>query len=184
MLKLFGGKWSRAAIVQWYLEELQVPYSFEIVDLEVQAHLKPEFLAINPMGRVPAIADEGFVLWESAAILLYLAEKYGRLETLAQRAIASQWVMFAYTTLSDSLFNPMIREKEMPRSLGALSEILAQKSFLVGDELGVTDIAVVSVLAYAAMMAKIDYDAFPVISAYVQRLSERPAFQTAMRPQA
>ncbi|MEE3716569.1 glutathione S-transferase family protein [Tumidithrix elongata RA019] len=178
MLKLYGGKRSRASIVQWYLEEIQVPYDFETLDMQAGEHLKPEFLAINPMGKVPAIADEGFNLWESGAILLYLAEKYGHLaDSLEQRAIATQWVMFANSTLSTGLFTEAVREKEMPRLLGALSQILAEKPFLGGDTLTVADIAVGAVLAYAPMMLSITFNDYPVIAAYVQRLSERPAFQ-------
>jgi glutathione S-transferase len=78
MLKLYGGARSRASIVQWYLEELGVPYEFVLLNMmEKGEHLQPEFLAINPMGKVPAIVDGDFKLWESGAILLYLAQKHG-----------------------------------------------------------------------------------------------------------
>ena len=88
MLKLYGGALSRASIVQWYLEELQVPYEYVQLDMHAEAHKQPEFLAINPMGRVPAIVDGDFQLWESGAILLYLAEKYGKISSdLEQRTI-------------------------------------------------------------------------------------------------
>jgi glutathione S-transferase len=78
MLKLYGGARSRASIVQWYLEELEVPYEFVKLDMQAGEHLKPEYLAINPVGKVPAIVDGDFQLWESGAILLYLADKYGK----------------------------------------------------------------------------------------------------------
>lgn len=74
MLKLYGGARSRASIVQWYLEELGIPYEFVLLDMQAGEHLLPEFLAINPIGKVPAIADGNFTLWESGAILLYLAD--------------------------------------------------------------------------------------------------------------
>jgi glutathione S-transferase len=77
MLKLYGGERSRASIVQWYLEELNVPYEFILLDMQAGEHRQPEFLAINPIGKVPAIQDDDFILWESGAILLYIAEKYG-----------------------------------------------------------------------------------------------------------
>lgn len=76
MLKLYGGARSRASIVQWYLEELGVPYEFVMLDLQTGEHLKPEYLAINPVGKVPAIADGDFQLWESGAIFMkQLAER-------------------------------------------------------------------------------------------------------------
>lgn len=57
MLKLYGGARTRAWIVQWYLEELEVPYEFVLLDMQVGAQTEPEFLAINPIGKVPAIVE-------------------------------------------------------------------------------------------------------------------------------
>ncbi|MFM7372281.1 MAG: glutathione S-transferase N-terminal domain-containing protein, partial [Sphaerospermopsis kisseleviana] len=57
MLKLYGGAFSRASIVQWYLEELQVPYEFILLDMKAGEHRQPEYLEINPIGKVPAIMD-------------------------------------------------------------------------------------------------------------------------------
>ena len=105
MLKLYGGALTRAFIVEWYLEELAVPYEFVRLDMQTSAHLKPEFLTINPMGKLPAIEDGNFKLWESGAILLYLAEKYDQLpESLEQRAEISQWIFFANATLIPGIF--------------------------------------------------------------------------------
>lgn len=58
MLKLYGGARSRASIVQWYLEELGVPYEFVMLDMQAGEHRQPEFLTINPIGKVPAIEME------------------------------------------------------------------------------------------------------------------------------
>jgi len=71
VLKLYGGARSRASIVKWYLEEIGVPYEFVMLDMQAGAHLGPEYLEINPIGKVPAIVDGDFKLWESGAILLY-----------------------------------------------------------------------------------------------------------------
>ena len=90
MLKLYGGVRTRAFIVQWYLEELGVPYEFVLLDLEAGEHRQPEFLAINPMGKVPAIVDGEFPLWESGAILLYIAEKYGQIPDSLERIASAQ----------------------------------------------------------------------------------------------
>ena len=70
-MKLYGGAQSRAAIVRWYLEELGIPYEFVLLDMKAGEHRQPDFLGINPMGKVPAITDGEFKLWESGAILLY-----------------------------------------------------------------------------------------------------------------
>ena len=91
MIKLYGGVFSRAAIVKWYLEEMQIPYEFVLVDLQAHVHLQPEYLSIQPFGKVPAIVDGDFVLWESGAILIYLAQKYDKaLDTPEKQAIVNQ----------------------------------------------------------------------------------------------
>ena len=63
MLKLYGGARSRASIVQWYLEELSVPYEFVLLDMAAGEHKALEYLAINPIGKVPAIEDGELKLW-------------------------------------------------------------------------------------------------------------------------
>lgn len=181
MLKLYGGARSRASIVKWYLEELAIPYEFVLLDMPAGEHLKPEFLAINPMGKVPAIADGDFYLWESGAILLYLAEKYDKTNfSLEQRATSAQWTLFANSTLATGVFIEANREREMPKLLTALDKILAQQPYLLGEEFSVADVAVGSMLAYIPIMLKLDLSAYANVMTYMQRLGERPAFQKAM----
>lgn len=179
MLKLYGGARSRASIVQWYLEELEIPYDFVLLDMRAGAHKEPEFLVINPMGKVPAIVD-GFKLWESGAILLYLAEKYGKMTSLEQRAEFIQWVLFANATLGPGIFVEASRERETPRLLNPLNQIFEQQTFLVGEHFSVADVAVGSTLAYIPMMLKLDLSAYPSVVNYIKRMSERPAFQKAI----
>lgn len=107
MIKLYGGKRSRAAIVQWYLEELALSYEFVLLDMEAGEHRQSAFLAINPMGKVPALVDGELTLWESGAILLYLADKYGSCTSLTveQRARLNQWILFANATLGPGVFS-------------------------------------------------------------------------------
>ena len=178
MLKLYGGARSRASIIQWYLEEIGVPYEFILLDMTAGEHLKPEFLAINPIGKVPAIIEGDFKLWESGAILLYLAEKQGKLpESIEERAEIYQWVLFGNATLGTGIFIEANREKETPRLLNPLNELLTKQPFLMGNELNVADIAVGSILAYIPMMLQLDLSPYPAVLEYIKRLTERPAFQ-------
>jgi glutathione S-transferase len=177
MLKLYGGARSRASIVQWYLEELGVPYEFVMLDMMAGEHRQPAFLAINPMGKVPAMVDGDLHLWESGAILLYLAEKYGNSSTLEQRAEFAQWVVFANATLGPGIFVEASREKEMPRLFAPLNERLTHQAFMMGETFTVVDAAVGSILAYMPIMLKIDFAGYPALQAYVKRIAERPAFQ-------
>ena len=177
LLKLYGGTRSRASLVQWYLEEIEVPYEFVTLDLQAGEQRQADYLAINPMGKVPAIADGEFTLWESGAILLYLAEKYDRLpESLEGRAQISQWVVFANATLSESLSNKENREGR-ERLLQPLDERLGRQTFLTGEEFTVADVAAGSLLAYASLVFGMDLNPYPHVSSYVGRLCDRPAFQ-------
>jgi glutathione S-transferase len=181
MLKLYGGARSRASIIQWCLEELEVPYEFVMLDMQAGEHLQPEYLKINPMGKVPAIVDGDLQLWESGAILLYLADKYGKTPlSPEERGKFSQWVLFANATLGPGIFVEANREREMPRLLTPLNEIFERQSFLLGDEFSVADVAVGSILSYIPIMLKLDLSAYPGVLNYMQRISERPAFQKSI----
>lgn len=181
MLKLYGGARSRASIVQWYLEELSLPYEFILLDMAAGQHQEPEYLAINPMGKVPAIEDGKIKLWESGAILLYLAEKYDQPQiSFPERSIWSQWVLFANSTLATGLFVEASREREVPKLLTALSKILDQTPYILGAEFTVVDVAVGSILAYVPMMLPIDLSPYPIILDYIKRITERPAFQNTI----
>ncbi|MEG4058482.1 MULTISPECIES: glutathione S-transferase family protein [unclassified Microcoleus] len=181
MLKLYGGARSRASIVKWYLEEIGVPYEFVMLDMQAGEHLQPEYLEINPIGKVPAIVDGDFKLWESGAILLYLAQKYGKMpDNLEQQAQIVQWITFANATLGPGIFTEASRDRETPKLLKPLNEIFEKQPFLMGDEFGVADAAVGSMLAYIPMMLKLDLSAYPAVVDYIKRITERPAFKSAI----
>ena len=181
MLKLYGGARSRASIVQWYLEELGVPYEFVLLDMQAGEHRQPAYLGINPMGKVPAIVDGDFQLWESGAILFYLAQKYGNLPSSPEeQGKVLQWIIFANATLGPGIFVEANREREMPRLMTPLNQILEKQPFLLGDQLSVADIAVGSILAYIPIMLKLDLSEYPAVVDYMKRISERPAFQKAI----
>jgi glutathione S-transferase len=181
MLKLYGGARSRASIVHWYLEELAIPYEFVKLDMQAGEHLKPDYLAINPFGKVPAIVDGDFQLWESGAILLYLADKYSKTPlSFQERAVFSQWVLFGNSTLATGVFVETNREREMPRLLTPLNEIFSKQPFLLGNEFTVADVAVGSILSYIPVMLKLDLSSYPAVLNYMKQLSERPAFQKSI----
>ena len=146
-LKLYGSARSRASIVQWYLEELELPYEFVTLDMQTGEHRQPAFFEINPFGKVPALVDGDLKLWESGAILLYLCDRYGKVE-MNDRAIAAQWILFANATLGPGVFGEENREREMPRLMQPLDEIFGKRGFIAGDRFTVSDVAVGAILAY------------------------------------
>ncbi|PHJ65266.1 glutathione S-transferase [Nostoc linckia z18] len=178
MLKLYGGARSRASIVHWYLEELEIPYEFVKLDMQAGEHLQPEYLKINAFARVPAIVDGDFQLWESGAILLYLAEKYEKVPvSLEERAVIYQWVLFANSTLSTAIVVETNRDRQLSRLLSTLNEIFSKQPFLLGNEFTVADVAVGSILNYIPMILKLDFSPYPAVSNYMKQLADRPAFQ-------
>ena len=180
-LKLYGGVKTRTPMVQWYLEELGIPYEYISLNVSAGENRKPEYLAINPMGKVPAILDGNLKLWESGAILLYLAEKYQKKPTsLEQSAQVMQWVFFANATLSPALFLEEKRKTETPRLLAVLNQILENKLFLVGNNLTAADIAVVSYLYYAKNLVSVNYSQYPAINFYLDTMAVRPAFKNTL----
>ncbi len=185
MLKLYGGARSRASIIQWYLEELGIIYEFVMLDMQAGEHIQPEYLKINPIGKVPAIVNGNFQLWESGAILLYLADKYSKTQlSPEERAVLSQWVLFANATLGPGIFGEANREREMPRLLTPLNNIFEKQPFLLGNEFSVADVAVGSILSYIPIMLKLDLSSYPAVLDYIKRMSERPAFQKSIGKRA
>ncbi|MEZ5568898.1 MAG: glutathione S-transferase N-terminal domain-containing protein [Halioglobus sp.] len=72
MITIHHSPMSRSTRVVWFCEEIGLPYALETVEMFSDAMKRPEYLAVNPLGKVPAIEDDGFVLWETSAILQYL----------------------------------------------------------------------------------------------------------------
>ncbi|VEP17112.1 Glutathione S-transferase [Hyella patelloides LEGE 07179] len=178
MLKLYGGSRSRASIVQWYLEELDVPYEFVLLDMANGEHLQPDFQQINPMGKVPAIIDGDFKLWESGAILLYLGEKHGQMpSSLTEKSIIQQWVLFANSTLATGLFVEASREKETPQLLNPLNQLFTDQPYILGTDFTVADVEVGSVLAYVPTMLPLDLSPYPQVLEYIKRICARPVWQ-------
>lgn len=181
MIKLYGGARSRASIVRWYLEELGIPYEFVLLNMATGEHLQTEYLKINPFGKVPAIVDGDFRLFESGAILLYLNQKYSQTKlSLEQQAIYTQWTLFANATIGPGIFNESSRERELPKLMNPLNQTLSSHPYLLGDEFTVVDVAVGSILNYIPLLLKLDLSAYPAIANYIKLLSARPAFKKGM----
>jgi len=181
MIKLYGGARSRASLVQWYLEELNLPYQFVLLDMSKGEHLQEPFLSLNPFGKVPVLVDGDFKIWESGAILIYIAQKYGHLaESPEITGEVTQWVLFANATLGPGIFNEITRAKELPRLMTPLNELLAKQPYILGEEFTVVDVAVGSMLAYIPMLLKIDLKDYPAIVEYMAKISARPAFIKAI----
>ncbi|MEL6928759.1 MAG: glutathione S-transferase family protein [Cyanobacteria bacterium J06600_6] len=176
-LVLYGGERSRSQVVAWYLEELNIDYQYQKLDLSAGDNQQPEYLAINPMGKVPALVDGDFSIWESGAILWYVANKYEKLPSdLTIQSETMQWILFANSTLGNGLFLEDRREQEMPRLLTPLNEILETNSYLMGKKFTVADVAVSFYLYAAKIRFNLEWQEYPFLNDYLKRIIQREAF--------
>jgi glutathione S-transferase len=182
--------------VLWALEETGLPYRVHPLDFERGELKRPEYTRVQPFGKIPAIEDDGFALFESAAIVLYLAQKSGKLLppslNLQGRALAAQWAFAAVNTVEPPLnelfvldhfaaeqawakeHRPAVVEMAKAR-LASLEAVLASRSYLLGDEFSAPDILMTTVLRLAQHSDL--FRATPRIAAYKARCEERPAWR-------
>jgi glutathione S-transferase len=198
-VKIYGVPRSRAFRTLWLAKELGLDYENVMIDFAGGGTRQPDYLAINPNARVPAIDDNGFVLWESMAINLYLAKKYG-LGTLYPRDLEGeartwQWSFWGMTELErhvlTTMFNRAIypedkrdaaaadaAEKELQHPLGVLDATVAKAPYLIGDDFTVADLNVAAILSWARP-ARIDFGKFPKAADWLSRCALRPAAKAA-----
>src|SRR5262249_53307767 len=167
-LKIYGVARSRAARVLWMAKELGLDYEHIKVDFATGETRSPAHLALNPNGHVPVIDDDGLILWESMAINLYLAKKYGMgalyPSHLEDEARAWQWSIWGMTEVERPLLTAMMNrmvypedkrdlaaadaaEKTLAQPLGVLDGALAGTPYLLGGDFTVADLNVASILA-------------------------------------
>lgn len=183
-LQLYGNQGSRSPLVNWYLEEIKTPYT--LIDIWAD----PSARESNPhtSGQIPALRDEGGVeVFESGAILLYLADKYGGLDTPAKRSAAYKWVVWANATLDPAVFKEVNGkvvgtglQGATPRVIAVLEQVLSRSNWLVDDTFSVSDVGVGSYLLYAAQFfPNVDLTRYPAIASYMKRCAQRPAYAVA-----
>jgi glutathione S-transferase len=193
MLKFYGTSKSRAARSLWALEELGVKY--EQVATPVPQAKSPEHLRINPNGHIPVIDDNGTVIWESMAINLYLAEKYGKGSlwpaSVEDHGHAYQWSFFGMTEVEGHLMSLLTQriflpadqrdEKVAQRAIDALKApltvldgALKGREYLLGSSFSIADLNLAAVLSFA-LLAKLDMSATPTAQAWLQKCLGRDA---------
>ena len=197
MIKLYGITASRAFRSLWALEEVGTEY--ELIPTSFAGDSKkPDYLAINPNGRIPALVDGDVTLFESMAINLYLAKKYdGGLQPkgLDDEARAIQWSFWAMTEVEPPLMKVLMNRAFLPEDqrvpaeaeagaqgmqapLGVLDRVLADRPFLLGDTFSIADLNVASVLSVAAF-CKFDYSTFTNVKRWADACMSRPALARA-----
>jgi len=199
-LKLYHQARTRSARVRWLLAELGVPYDLETVDVLSGAGRRPDYLKIHPHGFVPALEDDGTVLIESAAICMYLVDRYGGgrfapAPGTIERGKYYEWmvyvpatadpetetIMFHTVFLPESHRLPQLVERSKKRWRTKIEPRYAaaveHSTFILGDTFTAADVMVASSLAWAQMAGVLGND--PRIARYFAKLSERPGFRDA-----
>ena len=179
--------------VLWALEELGLPYRLHPLDFSKGELKAPEYTRIQPFGQIPAIDDEGFRLFESGAIVLYLAEKAGKLLPTGakERALAAQWTFSAVNSIEPAfvqLFSidhfsadePWAKARrpalvqQVEARLATLDGLLARRKYILGDEFSAPDILMSHELRLVQHTDLLR--AAPNVAAYKERCETRPAW--------
>ena len=190
-ITLYFARASRGFIPRWLLEELGIDYRVETLDLKAGEQKRPAFLAVNPMGKVPALTDGAVVVTEAAAICLYLADRYGY-GSLAPRVDAPargpylRWSLFASAVVEPALWLDEPRDPKAASGrgwgdreavVGALRGALTPGPWLLGDAFSAADVVLGSTVSFALLNARLPPE--PVFAAYRARMDERPAHKRA-----
>lgn len=199
MIVFYGSPMSSAGRTHWMLEELGVPYEYKRISIREGDNKKPEFLKINPGGKIPCIQDGDVILTESMAINFYLAEKYGKglmPADLVERARVYEWSFWAISNVQPLfitiLQNTMVKPEPerdskaaeaaralIPPYLTFLNDALAGKDYLVGTQFTVADINAASVIGLGAFIG-VDVGAYSNVQAWINRVQGRPAFAKSL----
>ena len=202
MIDLYTWATPNGRKVSIMLEEVGLPYMVHPVNIGQGEQFAPEFLAINPNGKIPAIVDPDgpyggpLSLFESGAILIYLAEKTGRLlpQDARARAVTLQWLMFQMGGVGPMFGQAFHFVKfapepvpygikrytdEMHRLLGVLDKRLLEAEYLAGIDYTIADVATYPWVAATARL-DVDLDHYPNLRRWVTAIAARPAVEKGM----
>jgi glutathione S-transferase len=191
-LMIYGMPQSRAARCLWMARELGVAHVNDPVHFQ-KTRESPALFGANPNQRIPALVDGAFSLFESLAINLYLAKKYGagtgfESPSLEHEALVTQWSFWAMTELEKPLLGLLMaafgrddgrgdeHRAALVRPLKVLNDHLAGRAWIVGTAFGTADLNVAAVLSWA-LPGKVDLSPWPRVAEWLGRCTGRAAFK-------
>ncbi|HEY1726100.1 MAG TPA: glutathione S-transferase family protein [Steroidobacteraceae bacterium] len=186
---------SRARMVHWMLEEVGAPYRIEIIDLQKGEQRQPKFLAINPMGKLPAITHRGTTITETGAICAYLADAFPKAALAPPtddpaRGTYLRWMFFGAGCVDTALMDRML-ERPVPERTSALGygryedfvatleKALTPGPYILGDRISAADIYLGAQIGFGLMIKALEPT--PKFSGYSALLTARPAYQRAQQ---
>jgi len=198
-IRLHFAPGTRAVRVRWLLEEIGVPYDLHVVSLWRGSHKRKDYLAIHPLGKVPALEIDGTIVFESLGICLYLADRFAGaglappVTDMKCRASYCTWMAFSAGTLEPAILEQVRARKAEERGAASVSlgpaltpfdsvaaymeRHLAEQPFLLGDRMTAADIMNGSLIAWAREIGLLD--GRQAIQAWVANLAARPAYSLA-----
>ena len=191
-LTLYHSPRSRSGVALWMLEELGQPYDIHLLNMEKGQNREAAYLAINPMGKVPALKHGDVVVTETAAICLYLAERFpkaglGVAIDDPRRGQFLKWLFFAPSCIEPAILDRMLKREGGPRRqlgwgdlesvMSVLGAALERGPYLLGEQFTAADVIVGGGLRWAIMAKAVPDN--PAFGAYAQRVGSRPAAQRA-----
>lgn len=192
-LVLYHAVPSRGVIVRWMLEEVGEPYEVRLLNLKAGDQLKPEYLAVNPMGKVPALVHKGTVLTESAAICCYLADafpKAGLAPAIGdpRRGPYLKWLFYGPSCVEPAMTDKALGREPPPRGptgwlgldaeLDIIAKAVAAGPWLLGDQFTAADVVIGSGLRWGTLFKLIPER--EDLAGYLGRLAARPALRRQM----
>ncbi|ATB29594.1 glutathione S-transferase family protein [Melittangium boletus] len=185
---------SRAQMAHWMLHEVGAPFRVVRIDFEKAEHKSPEFLAINPMGKLPTLVHDGTVVTETAAIIAYLADAFPQAGLAPppgdkRRGTYYRWLFFGAGCFEPALLDTMFKRPPVERkgaigygsyedTIGALKTMLAQGPYILGDQFSAADVYVGSEISWAMSFKAPGLDE-PLFKDYIARITARPAYKRA-----
>ena len=192
-LTLYHASPSRSSIALWMLEEIGQPYDIHLLSLNKGENRAPSYLAINPMGKVPALKHRDTVITEVAAICTYLADEFpeARLNIpvgTPRRGVYLKWLFFGPGCIEPAVIDRAAPRKEEARrgmlgygdfdtTMNTVAAAIAKGPWLMGDQFTAADVVVGANIRWGTMFKLIPER--PEFAAYSARLAARPAAQRA-----
>ena len=192
-LTLYHASPSRSSIALWMLEELGEPYDIHLLSLTKGENREPAYLAINPMGKVPAIRHGDIIITEAAAICTYLADEFPAAKLnvpigAPQRGAYLKWLFFGPSCIEPAVIDRAAPRKEEARrgmlgygdfdtTMNTVAAAVAQGPWLLGEQFTAADVIIGANIRWGMMFKMIPER--PEFTAYAGRIAARPAAQRA-----
>lgn len=192
-LTLYHASPSRSSVTLWMLEELGEPYDVLMLNLQNGDQQKPDYLAINPMGKVPALKHKDTVITEVAAICTYLADAFPGAKLNVpigspRRGVYLKWLFFGPGCLEPAMTDRVFPRKEQPRraalgygdydtAMNVVAQAVAKGPYLMGEQFTAADVVIGSNIRWGMIFKMVPERT--EFTAYAERIAARPAARRA-----